>query len=237
MTMCALNIREELAAEGEQYYKRLSSFARKLCGSNRGWRADYEDLVQETMLKIVERADTIDVQGDNLFGILGQILYRKFLDEKSPDRRNWKVFGLTGRQDAERLDDFWDGHFGAIRPSQEHSVFLQEVMQEIEALPSEQREALMSHALGHSARDIATESGESHNTVAWRIKKSVKHLEPLLGRVRNHKNVGGKYRGVVKHGRKWRATISVSGKRIIIGSFATEEEAARAYSEFEADLA
>lgn len=37
------------------------------------------------------------------------------------------------------------------------------------------------------------------------------------------------YKGVSKHGRKWRAYIDKDGKRILLNSHSTPEEAARAY--------
>ena len=44
------------------------------------------------------------------------------------------------------------------------------------------------------------------------------------------KNKTSKYKGVHRHGNKWRAKITVQGKQIILGSFEKEIDAANAYN-------
>lgn len=49
-------------------------------------------------------------------------------------------------------------------------------------------------------------------------------------KTRSRSNKSG-YKGVIKDGRKWRASLTKDGKKIHIGAYSTAEEAARAYDE------
>lgn len=44
-------------------------------------------------------------------------------------------------------------------------------------------------------------------------------------------NAGRKFKGVYRHGKGWRVTIQAEGQKVCIGTFPSEEIAARAYDE------
>lgn len=59
--------------------------------------------------------------------------------------------------------------------------------------------------------------------------RSVTHAENLLNQVRPRRDNTSGYMGVGKNGSGWRAVITVSGRRISLGTYATPEEASIAY--------
>ena len=58
------------------------------------------------------------------------------------------------------------------------------------------------------------------------------HQENMMNRTK-HKNTSSLYKGVswFKRDKKWQSQIQIDGKRIHLGSFNSEEEAARVYNE------
>lgn len=56
----------------------------------------------------------------------------------------------------------------------------------------------------------------------------VTQAQNLMNKRKNKRNKSG-FKGVVRYGTRWRAQITVKGQRIILGTFVTREDAAKAY--------
>lgn len=76
------------------------------------------------------------------------------------------------------------------------------------------------------------EDGNGLNNQKHNLRPSNKSLNAVNQRLRTHEGKTAKYKGVYLYSEgKWRAQTKIQGKKLYLGTFATPEEAARAYDE------
>jgi len=142
----------------------LRGFARSLCG-NRD-RAD--DLVQETLAKAIANREKYR-DGTNLHAWLVTILRNQYYSE---GRRRWREVSDAEGTHAARLTQAPD-HDGAME--------MREFLAALQALPPDQREALvLVGASGLSYEEAAAVLGTRVGTVKSRVSRARARLEALL---------------------------------------------------------
>jgi RNA polymerase sigma-70 factor, ECF subfamily len=142
----------------------LRGFARSLSG-NRD-RAD--DLVQETLAKAIANRDKYR-PGTNLHAWLVTILRNQYYSE---GRRRWREVSDADGTHAARLTD---------PPAQQGHMELRDFLSALQALPDDQREALiLVGASGLSYEEAAEVLGTRIGTVKSRVSRARARLEALL---------------------------------------------------------
>lgn len=143
---------------------RLRAFARSLCG-NRD-RAD--DLVQETITRALANRDKFQ-PGTNLNAWLVTILRNHFYSE-----------GRKRRREVEDADGAYAARL-ADQPAQESTLDMRDFLRALQALPDEQREALiLVGASGFSYEEVSAISGVRVGTVKSRVSRARSRLQELL---------------------------------------------------------
>lgn len=140
----------------------LSSFAHVLTGS----RDDADDLVQDTILRAIEKRRTF-VPGTNLRGWLYTIM------------RNLHVSSIRAQQIRKGI---MEGYMprSVTLPNQEHTVQLKQALRAMNHIPPKQVTAVMGNAIGIQYDQIAAESGTPENTIKSRAKLARKALTRLM---------------------------------------------------------
>ena len=142
----------------------LRGFARSLSG-NRD-RAD--DLVQETLAKAIANRDKYR-PGTNLHAWLVTILRNQYYSE---GRRRWREVSDADGTFAARLTDI-PGHHGHLE--------MRDFLSALQALPDDQREALvLVGASGLSYEEAAEVLGTRIGTVKSRVSRARARLERLM---------------------------------------------------------
>jgi RNA polymerase sigma-70 factor, ECF subfamily len=142
----------------------MRAFAISLCGNPD--RAD--DLVQETLVKAWSKLDTFE-EGTNLKAWLLTILRNHYYSEFRKRRR--EVADTDGEYSA-RL---------AAPPEQFAHLDMAEMMQALEQLPDDQREAiLLVSAEGFSYEEAAEISGCAVGTIKSRVNRARNKLAEIL---------------------------------------------------------
>jgi RNA polymerase sigma-70 factor, ECF subfamily len=143
----------------------LRGFARSLSG-NRD-RAD--DLVQETLAKAIANRDKYR-PGTNLHAWLVTILRNQYYSE---GRRRWREVSDAEGIHAARLTQ---------KPGHDSHLEMREFLGALQALPPDQREALiLVGASGLSYEEAAAVIGTRIGTVKSRVSRARTRLEALLG--------------------------------------------------------
>jgi RNA polymerase sigma-70 factor (ECF subfamily) len=142
----------------------LRGFARSLSGNHD--RAD--DLVQETLAKAIANRDKYRM-GTNLHAWLVTILRNQYYSE---GRRRWREVSDAEGTHAARLVE---------QPAHGARMELLEFMAALQALPEDQREALvLVGASGLSYEDAAEVLGTRVGTVKSRVSRARTRLESLM---------------------------------------------------------
>jgi RNA polymerase sigma-70 factor (ECF subfamily) len=142
----------------------LRGFARSLSGNHD--RAD--DLVQETLAKAIANRDKYKM-GTNLHAWLVTILRNQYYSE---GRRRWREISDAEGTHAARL---------AEQPVHAARLEMREFMAALQALPADQREALvLIGASGLSYEEAAEVLGTRVGTVKSRVSRARSRLEAML---------------------------------------------------------
>ena len=142
----------------------LRGFARSLSGNHD--RAD--DLVQETLVKAIANRDKYKM-GTNLHAWLVTILRNQYYSE---GRRRWREISDAEGTHAARL---------AEQPVHSARLEMREFMAALQALPADQREALvLIGASGLSYEEAAEVLGTRVGTVKSRVSRARTRLAALL---------------------------------------------------------
>jgi RNA polymerase sigma-70 factor, ECF subfamily len=144
------------ASKLEENLPSLRRFARSLLRN----AADADDLVQECLVRALDRMDTLRAQ-DDLRPWLFSIMHNVFASE-------WRSVVNRARLLRERHDvDV------AAAPSQEASVHFQEILRDLDTLPEEQREVLLLVAVeGFQYDEVAEMLDIPLGTVTSRLSRA-----------------------------------------------------------------
>ena len=143
----------------------LRAFAVSLCGNIE--RAD--DLVQETLLKAWNNIDDFE-EGTNLRAWLFTILRNTYFSDCRRRRRE-----VEDRDGAKAADL-------SVHPEQPGHLDMQDFRRALDALPADQREALvLVGAAGFSYEEAAEISGCAVGTIKSRVNRARTKLGELLG--------------------------------------------------------
>jgi RNA polymerase sigma-70 factor (ECF subfamily) len=160
---------EELHA---RYYKLLFHFARKLCKGARG--IDPRDLVQETLVRFIDRPEGSLERGDGkpVDGWLIAVLTRYFYDQLR------KVMSRQKAEDDPTITNWTLGQ-GDVPPTFER-ISPERFKWAIEQLPMKQRITILLKCDGLRNQDIANKLGVSEGVVATRLLNARRKLYELL---------------------------------------------------------
>lgn len=144
----------------------LRAYARSLCRAD---LAEADDLVQETLLRAIERAELYKL-GTNMRAWLFTIMRNRFLTNRVKAGRE-----RTGDADCASLKPI-------SPPGQEWSLLVSEMRDALNALPSHYREAIvLVGILGESYIDAARIMNCDIGTVKSRVNRARACLRELLG--------------------------------------------------------
>lgn len=87
--------------------------------------------------------------------------------------------------------------------------------------------AIMMHRMILSAKEIDHKDGDVMNNTRKNLRSCTRSQNMW-----NRKSQNAGFKGVTKRGNKFRAQIQYLGKKIMVGTFSVEEDAARAYDEY-----
>jgi RNA polymerase sigma-70 factor (ECF subfamily) len=160
MSQLPNDIREELLA----LIPTLRAFARSLAGN----RAESDDLVQETMVKAISNINQFD-RGTNLRAWLFTILRNTYFSDCRRRRRE-----VEDRDGAKAADL-------SVHPEQLGHLDMADFRKALDALPPDQREALvLVGAAGFSYEEAAAISGCAVGTIKSRVNRARSKLTELL---------------------------------------------------------
>ena len=143
-------------------------------------RDDTEDLVQETLTKLVERVDAME-RVEKLGPWLVKVQYRCFVDLYRKRSRSPSGEGGVWRADMDLLDERID-----TLPQGSDDIRRLELQRDLvramEGLSGEQRDVILLHdAEGYSAAEVASILDISAGTVKSRLHRARAHLKNFLG--------------------------------------------------------
>jgi RNA polymerase sigma-70 factor (ECF subfamily) len=146
-----------------QHIERLQATALSMCGS----RHEAEDLVQDTLLKVLRRPR--EVRGDD-FVYLTCALRNTYY---SSHRRK------LARPSTVPMPESLDTFTAAVTPSVEGAVLARELLGAVARLPAPLREALVAvHVAGFDCRHTATRLGVREGTIMSRCFRARQRLAP-----------------------------------------------------------
>ncbi len=167
-----------------RYYPRLSAFFLR---RTRDPHAT-EELVQETMMVVWERAGTFDETSKPSTWILG-IGYRKYLEWERARSRAHALFSSPADADAaeeprpEDLEDFGDPRGDPVARAVSREALVERVRRAVERLPEEHRLVVeLTFRQGLSYPEIAEVLGIPPGTVKSRMFHAKRKLKELLVR-------------------------------------------------------
>ncbi|MEL6617953.1 MAG: sigma-70 family RNA polymerase sigma factor [Pseudomonadota bacterium] len=140
-----------------KYRRNLKAYA---CSLARDVEAA-DDLVQETLLRALANRDKFD-SGTNLRAWLFTILKNLF-----------RTRMRNGQRDVELTDAMAAGPLFAVRPAQDDSLRLRQLVQAIRALPRAQSNAvIMVGALGYSIEEVSQRENCPAGTIKSRVSRA-----------------------------------------------------------------
>ena len=142
---------------------RLRAFAMSLCHN----RAEADDLVQETMIKAWNHLDSFE-EGTNLKAWLFRILRNNFYNDLRKQKQ---------RNDYARAAD--SSHF-TVPPSQDKKLEFADLMDALQELPADQREALILVTVENMSYEEAAAICDCPiGTIKSRVNRARARLETL----------------------------------------------------------
>ncbi len=146
-----------------EHMERLQMAAMALCGS----RHEAEDLVQDTLLKILRRPR--QVRGDDFVYLTCALRNTHY----STHRRT------LARPQTVPMPESLDTFTAAVSPSVERAVLAREVLGAVAKLPAPLRDALVSvHVAGWDCRQTAKHLGVREGTIMSRCFRARERLAP-----------------------------------------------------------
>ena len=135
-----------------------------------GHPQDAEDLVQDLLLKLVDRLDEME-RIEKLRPWLLRILYRRFVDQFRRQQRSPVEFA-----DPQGIEDLARGVTTTDIENQE------QVARALAALDAEQRDTIVLHDIeGYTAAEVATILDIQPGTVKSRVHRARNRMKELLG--------------------------------------------------------
>lgn len=143
-------------------------------------RDDTEDLVQETLTKLVRRVDDME-RVEKLGPWLVKVQYRCFVDLYRKRSRSPSGEGGVWRADTDLLDERIDTLPGGSDDIRRLEL-QRDLVRAMEGLSGEQRDVILLHdAEGYSATEVASILDISAGTVKSRLYRARAHLKNFLG--------------------------------------------------------
>lgn len=152
-----------------EYKRRFYRYTLNLCN---GHKHDAEDVLQETMISILEKRDKLEQEPEQKIGAyVCRAIYHKVCDKSRDSKRkkfipssdvfdklDWSALGLVVYSDA-----FKDERFDTA-------------LELLDKIPFNLKEAFIGQMLGHSAKEIAEVQGTGVNTTLGRLRYAKQHL-------------------------------------------------------------
>ena len=145
-------------------------------------REDAEDLVQETLSKLVRHLEEME-RVDKLAPWLIKVLYRDFVDAYRKSRRSPLDGEDTWRGDLSLLDTLISDHRGDD-DAFKRLILQRDLVKALETLPAEQRDVVILHDVeGYTAEEVGEILEISPGTVKSRLHRSRARLKKILTRM------------------------------------------------------
>lgn len=144
-------------------------------------RQDAEDLVQETLIKLVDRIGEME-RVEKLKPWLIKVLYRTFVDQHRKSGKSPGLNGSTWRGDVSQINGLIDQ-----LPDENINVLKRLELQRgliraLETLNDDQRDIILLHDMeGYTAHEIGSILDISIGTVKSRLHRARAHLKRILG--------------------------------------------------------
>lgn len=143
-------------------------------------RDDAEDLVQETLVKLVDHVGEME-RVEKLSSWLIKVLYRNFVDLYRKRLRSPLDETHPWRADVSLIDELITRHRGEENAIKRLEL-QRDLLKALETLNAGQREVILLHDTeGYSAAEVSSILGISLGTVKSRLHRARLHLKNFLG--------------------------------------------------------